>query len=97
MRESNILIAGPKGNIDTSHLETDPDELDIYLGELASGAFQCLTNLQIQNQIRPLEATDLKFKCRHLVSLIKKYACSLIKYCVFFRESRKIVFILKTP
>ena len=72
MSETGILIAEPKGNIGTSHLEADPDVLDIYLGELASGAFQSLLELLSQNQIRQLEASDLKNKCQHLLDLIKK-------------------------
>ncbi|CDS39607.1 coiled coil domain containing protein 146 [Echinococcus multilocularis] len=72
MGEEILLIAEPRDSLHGAFLEAEPDEIDIYLGELASGALQSLDELLAKKEIRLLEALDLKRKCQHLVNLTRK-------------------------
>lgn len=68
----NILIAEPPDSFHKQGLAIETDEVDIYLGELSCGLAQCLDELLSKNEIRFLEASDLKQRFLHLISLTKQ-------------------------
>lgn len=73
MSEKALLFAEPNNLSLELFLKSEPEEIDIYLGELATGALHCLDDLLIKKEIRILEALDLKRKCQRLVALTKRY------------------------
>ncbi|VDK36735.1 unnamed protein product [Taenia asiatica] len=72
MGEEVLLIAEPADSLRGTFLKSKLEEIDIYLGELGSGALQCLDELLIKKAIPLLEALDLKRKCKRLVDLTKR-------------------------
>ncbi|KAL5968273.1 hypothetical protein TSMEX_003994 [Taenia solium] len=72
MDEKVVLIAEPADLLCGTFLKFKPEEIDIYLGELASRALQCLDDLLIKKEIRLLEALDLKRKSKRLADLAKR-------------------------
>ncbi|KAM7538510.1 hypothetical protein Aperf_G00000060317 [Anoplocephala perfoliata] len=69
--DEDFLVAEPKDSLHEYLLGTEPDEVDIYLGELSSGVSENLDELLINKEITPLKALELKQRCLKLVNLTK--------------------------
>ncbi|KAL5109728.1 hypothetical protein TcWFU_000760 [Taenia crassiceps] len=79
MSEELVFIAEPRDLLHGPPLKSNPEEIDIYLGELDSGALQCLDELLFKNEIRLLAALDLKRQCQRLVDLTKRTQKNALK------------------
>ncbi|VDO02281.1 unnamed protein product [Rodentolepis nana] len=87
----NILIAEPIDLLYEQRLTSESDEIDIYLGTLSSGITRCLDELLAKNEIRPLEASDLRQKCLFIVNLTKRTQKNCLKLENTFVELSKSI------
>ncbi|KAM3172589.1 hypothetical protein ACTXT7_014219 [Hymenolepis weldensis] len=85
----NILIAEPLDSFHNQGLAIEADEVDIYLGELSCGLTRCLDELLSKNEIRFLEASDLKQRFLHLINLTKQTQKNCLKLESIFVELTK--------